>query len=156
MAGTNLTITSPEFDKIKHGDKVATAEAIRLLWFVLNDEAKTRRIGVRTAVERSIRKTLTTAPTTNQNNFPTEGAAVVYFTGSTSFNLTGILSSGETGGKVVLHNEGSGTITIKHNSGSSDAPNRITTQSGGDVSLTTGKTVILHYLGSLWREAKLA
>ena len=156
MAGTNFTIASPDFDRIKAGNRVALVDAIRLLWFVLNEEAATRRVGVRQAAERSIRKTLTDAPTSNQNNYPTAGAAIIYFTGSTSFNLTGLLSSGQTGERITLHNEGSGTITLKHASASSDPLNRLSTASGGDVSLTTGKTVILHYLGSLWREASLA
>lgn len=156
MASTNLTIASPDFDKIKHGDQIATADAIRLLWYIANDEAKTRRIGIQSSIDRSIRKTLTDAPTANQNNYATGGAGIIYFTGSTAFNLTGILGTGEEGERIVLHNEGSGTITVKYNSGSSDAPNRITTQSGADLSLTTGKTVLLHKLGTLWREVKLA
>lgn len=152
----NLTIASPDFDSIKNGDDNATANAIRLLWFILNDEAKTRRMGVRQATDRSIRKTLTDAPAANQNNYATGGASIIYFTGSTNFNLTGILGSGQQGERVVIHNEGSGDVTIKHNSGSSDPLNRITTASGADVVIDAGESFVVHYLGGLWREMKLA
>jgi hypothetical protein len=35
-----LVIESPDFERIKGGDLLAIADAIRLLWFVLNQEVK--------------------------------------------------------------------------------------------------------------------
>jgi len=45
----NLSIESPDFDRIRKGDDKATENAVRLLWFVLNDEISRRRRGIREA-----------------------------------------------------------------------------------------------------------
>ena len=41
----NLSIEAPNFDRIRKGDTHATEDAIRLLWYVLNNEIRMRRIG---------------------------------------------------------------------------------------------------------------
>jgi hypothetical protein len=53
---------------------------------------------------------------------------------------------------VLLHNTGTATITIKNASASSDATNQILTVTGADKSLTTGKSLLLAYINSRWRE----
>jgi hypothetical protein len=56
----------------------------------------------------------------------------------------------------VLYNRGTGTVTVKYNSGSSDAANRFDMPGAADVSLTTGKTVVFRYFNSSWRQMVLA
>ena len=53
----NLSIEAPDFDRIRKGDAPATEDAVRLLWYVLNNEIKLRRIGQR-ALQASIGKML--------------------------------------------------------------------------------------------------
>lgn len=150
-----LTIEAPDFPRIKKESGTATRDAIQLLWFVANNEGRERRLGVRAAQESSRRKVKSDAPTAGQNNYNAESSGIVVFTGSTSFNLTG-LRNGVQGDKVEVHNLGTGTVTLKHESASSDASNRLDTAADADVSITTGKTAILRYLNSRWRQEVLA
>lgn len=151
----NQTIEAPDFDKIKKESGSATRDAIQLLWFVANNEAAERRRGVRAAQEESLRKVKSIAPTTQQDNFDTEGSPLVEFTSTVAFNLTG-LRNGQSGMLRVLYNRGSATVTVKYNSGSSDASNRFDMQGAADVSLTTGKSVVFRYFGGVWRQMVLA
>lgn len=150
----NLSVESPDFDKIRKESGTATSDAIRLLWYVTNNEIADRRRGVREAQEKREGKVLSAAPASAQDNFDAQGAFLVVFTGSTAFNLTGI-RNGLDGRCLLIHVTGTGTVTVKNESASSDAANRIDSQSGADLSVTTGKTLILNYYASRWREAKL-
>jgi hypothetical protein len=147
----NLSIESPEFDLIKKETGQSTRDGIQLLWTVANEEARQRRRGVRLAQEMSKRKVLSLAPAANQDNLDWDGSGIVLFTGTTSVNLTG-LRNGAQGVTVVLHNIGTGTITLKHESASSEAENRLDTAADADVTLSTGKTVILRHLNGRWRQ----
>ncbi len=151
----NLSVDAPDFDLIRKESGRATEDALRSLWYVLNDESRQRRLQARRSDGRIAGKIFTSAATANQNNFDTEDSLIVMFTGASAFNLTG-LRNGVEGRVVFLLNVGAGTITVKHASASSDLLNRIRTQTGADVSLTTDKTVVLQYANSLWREMKLA
>lgn len=151
----NQTIESPDFDRIKKESGSATRDAIQLLWYVANNEAAERRRGVRAAQEESLRKVKSDAPAAQQDNYDTEGAPLVEFTGSTNFNLTGV-RNGQTGMLRAFYNRGSATITVKYNSGSSDATNRFDMQGAADVSLTTGKTVVFRFFNAAWRQMVLA
>lgn len=148
---TNQAIESPDFDAIRSGDKHAVENAIRLLWFVANNEIRTRRQADRRIEERLSPLTKSMAPTTGQNNLDTEGAGMLLFTGSTSVTITG-LRSREEGDIVFLHNIGSGTITLSHLSGSSDSGNQMAFQALANKAVATGQSVILMYLSGLWRE----
>lgn len=151
----NLSVESPDFDKIRKEAGLETESAIKLLWFVLNQEIRDRRIGVRQAQEQRVGKVLQSAPTTQQNNFDAKGAWVVEFTGSTNFTLTGI-RNGVPGRFLVLHNTGSATITVADDSASSDAANRIISNDSANISLAANETLLLQYLSSRWREVSLA
>lgn len=146
-----LSIEAPEFDRIQKESGPATRDGVQLLWSVANEEARQRRRGVRLAQEMQRQKVLDIAPTTQQDNLDWDGSGVVLFTGSTSVNLTG-LRNGVQGVTVVLHNLGTGTITAKHESASSEASNRLDTDGDTDVSITTGKTIIVRYLNGRWRQ----
>lgn len=153
----NLTLQSPQFDQITKESGVATRDAVKLLWTALNFEMAQRRRSITVTQDRIAPKVFSEGPSASQNNYDLAGASILLLTGSSAVNITGIKapSTGEAQ-VLIVHNVGSGTITIKHNSGSSDAENRIRTQSAADVAIATDKSMILLYLNSLWRELKLA
>ena len=151
----NLTVNAPDFDQIrKETRSLSLEQTLRSIWLILNNELQQRRRTVRAVKEQIEGKVLSSAPASNQNNFDTQGALVVLFTGSTNFDLTG-LRNGVEGQVKILANVGTAIITVKNNSGSSDALNRFRTGSGADVSLTQDRDVVVTYLNSLWRELKL-
>lgn len=152
---TNLSIESPDFDLIKKGNFNAIEDAMRLLWFVANDESARRRQNDRLIGERYSPKVVNIAPSGATNNLDSQGAGLLLFTGTTSLNLTGIIARTE-GDILFCFVQGSGTITFKHNSGSSDSGNVFLFQSAADVAVTTNKALILQYLLGKWRELKLA
>lgn len=152
---TNQTIQSPDFDLIKKGNFNSIQDAIRLLWFTANDEAALRRQNDRLAADRLSPKVLNLAPTTSQNNLDSQGSGLLVFTGTTAVNVTGIIAKSE-GDIIFCFVQGTGTITFKHNSGSSDSGNVFLFFSAGDLAVATNKAVILTYLLGKWRELKLA
>ena len=149
----NKTIEEPEFDSIRKESGDATANAIQTLWYALNEIDSQRRAGVRRAREVDEPKPLIVAPTTDQDNFDSEGAGIIVFNSGSAFPFSGIRSP-TTGRRIVLHNLGAGTVTVEHNNAGSDAANRIFTDTGANKSLTTGTSMILIYLSG-WREVNL-
>ena len=153
--GAQLTIESPSFDRIRKLDGPAIEDAIRLLWYVANNQADVERRDIQIARNSINNAVLHQAPTTHQHNFDLKGAGVGLFTGGVSFTLTGI-RNGNQGALRILANLGAGIITIAHESGSSDAPNRITTATGANKTIGPGKFMLLEYLNLRWREVSLA
>jgi hypothetical protein len=85
--------------------------------------------------------------TANQNDYaPTDFATSVFLriSSDAARDITG-LAGGAQGRIVALSNQGSFTITLKHNSGSSTAGNRFLCPGAGDFALTTQKTCLLYY-----------
>lgn len=152
----NLSIESPDFDRIKKGDNHATEDAIRLLWFVLNDEMKKRRTGDRRIEQRLSPKLVTFAPSGNINNVDLDGAGLVVYTGASSVDVTGYRAPGEDGDIIFVLVTGAGTITHKSQSASSDSFNRFVFQGAADVAVTTNKALVFIYSNARWREMKLA
>ena len=152
---SQLTVESPDFDYIEREAGVHTRDAIQTLWLVANDEASSRRQGVREAIERIEPKEIILSPSGATNDLNTQFSGVIRFDGSTAFNLTGLQARPEPT-FVYLTVLGSGTVTLKNESASSIARNRILTLSGGDVAITTGLTVLLMYLNTRWREVSWA
>ena len=148
----NLSIESPDFDRIKKGNPKAIEDAVRLLWLVLNEEMKQRRSGIRRTAERMNLKVVTFAPSANQNNVDTEGAGLVVFTGSSAVNVTGYRAPSVDGAVLVVHVTGSATITHQDQHASSDATNRMVFQAGADKAVATNKSLILMYQNTRWRE----
>lgn len=149
----NLTIESLDFDGIRKGNAQTTGDAVEFLWMTLNDESRQRRRGVKLAVDRSERAVLELAPAAGQNNLDIGNVSILDFTGATSVNVTGLLApSAYVARRVLLFVTGTGTITLKHESASSEALNRILTFSTGDLALATNKCVELIYLSGRWRE----
>lgn len=148
----NLTIESPQFEKIRKEAGQFTRDAINLLWTALNDTRAVERRDFRRASESIEPKVLTLAPSGSTDNLDLQGASVLSFTGASGQNLTGFRAP-ETGRSRILFIQvsGAGTITVKHNATSENA-NRISTESGADVTLSTGKGMVLVYIEARWRE----
>lgn len=152
MAGTEgqLTVESPDFENIKRETGVNTMDAIRALWLVANDEARSRRQGVRQAIERQNPKEIILNLGSSQNNYDTQFATVLRSDGSSAVNITGFLARPEPT-FIYLCVLGSGTITLKHNSASSEAANRILSYTSADVAVATDQIIRLVYLNARWR-----
>lgn len=151
--GNQFTVEAPDFDRIKRETGVSTLEGITLLWRVANDEAESRRAGVRSATERMEPKALLLTPAVNQNDLDTQFSTVLRFDGAASVNLTGLQARPDPT-IVIIFVLGAGTITLKNQNVGSIDRNRIVTASGGDVAITTNRSVMLMYTNLRWRELK--
>lgn len=151
----NLTVTAPDFDHIRNETGVHTMDGIRLLWSVANEEAKDRRTGIRLAIERQEVKTLISSPAVSQNNFDTQFATTLRFDGAANVNITGIRARVE-GTRLRVMVLGVGTITLMHNSSSSEAQNRMVFFAAADKAVATNRSVELEYQSARWREVSLA
>lgn len=147
----NLTVEAPEFDEIQRGNRRATADGIRLLWQVINELDRRQRTGLRAAIERWEKKTLTSSPGASQNNFDSQFATVLRFDGAGAINVTGIRARQE-GAFVLVLVLGAGTVTLMHQSASSEAANRMVFQAAADKGVTTNRAVLLCYQNLRWRE----
>ena len=149
---TNLTIESPNFEKIAKEAGEFTSSAIALLWAAFNDGRATERRDFRRATEQLAPKVLSLAPTVAVSNLDLEGASVLSFTGSTAINFTGMRAP-ETGKTriVFVQVSGTGTITCKHNA-TSETANQLTNKTGADVALTTALGLVYVYLATKWRQ----
>lgn len=148
----NLTVESPDFERIEKKAGIATADGIRTIWYALNQEMRERRRGVKRITDGSYGAVRYSSPAANVNNSAHDGAVWQVYEGSTSVNVTGFLAGSE-GQELVMVVLGSGTITAKHNVTSEDA-NRIITAAGADVAITTNRALRLVYLRGRWREVK--
>lgn len=151
----NLTIESPNLDKISTEAGQFTSDAINTLWSALNDTRRTERVDFRIARDILAPKLLAILPTASVDNLDLQDSSVLQFAGSSAVNFTGMRAP-ETGKTriVLVHNTGSATITAKHNV-TSEATNRLSNSTAADVSLTTGSSALYVYLSSLWRQVAL-
>lgn len=148
---TNLTIESPNFEKISKESGQFTSDAISTLWAALNDTRAALRRDFRLTSEKIAPKIISLSPVASVNDLDSTGASTVSFIGGTQ-NFTGIRAP-ETGEARILftHNSGAGTITVK-NAATSESANQFATSTGADYSMTTGKGIVFQYLASKWRE----
>lgn len=148
---SNLTIESPNFEKISKEAGQFTSDAISILWAALNDTRAALRRDFRLATEKLAPKALSLSPSGSVDNLDSQGSSTVSFVGGTQ-NFTGVRAP-ETGEARVLlvHNSGAGTITVKNNA-TSETANRFHTSTGADLALDTGAGVVFQYLASGWRE----
>lgn len=148
----NQTIESPQFERIGKEAGQFTVDGFNLLWSALNDTRATERRDFTRAKESLEPKLKQIAPSASQNNIDTEGASVVEFVGGSAQNLTGFRAPETNKTRLLfLYVSQAGTITVK-NDATSETANRIITNTGADVSLTTGKGMLLIYLSSKWRQ----
>jgi hypothetical protein len=91
-----------------------------------------------------------TTGTTNNANFA--NASLIRLTGASAQTITGI-ANGRDGYVLTLVNAGSAAATLTNNDSNSTAANRITTGSGGSISIPVGSNITLVYdsSASLWR-----
>lgn len=154
--GVNAPVQAPDFVSIEAEAGKATADAARTQWYLLNDEVSKRTKGVRIAQERLEPAVLTLAPTVAQNNVNSRDCSVIHFYGSTNFTLSGILAPGPSKARMILlHNTGSATITVAHQSASSTAENRFVTSTGASKNLGTSGSLLFIYLDDRWRDIAL-
>lgn len=151
----NLTVEAPDFDYIKREAGTHTADAVRMLWAVANDEAAQRRSGLRVATERIAPKSVIDSPAAQQNNYDTQFGAILRFDGAAAFNLTGLRARSDNSIMIILV-LGAGTVTVKHNSAASEATNRILLAGAADKAVATNKALVLVYENTRWRELSLA
>lgn len=98
--------------------------------------------------------------TANQDDYaPTGLAAATWLrlSSDASRNITGILA-GSSGDLKAVTNVGSEDIVLKDEDASSDAANRIATQTGGDVTLSGGESAWMRYdaTSARWRVVAIA
>ena len=150
--GSNLTIESPNFEKITKEAGEWTSNGINTLWAALNDTRKSERMDFRRAKDILAPKVLTLSPNASTDNLDLQGCSVVYFTGSTAQNFTGIKAP-DTGESrvVIVYIGGSGTITLKH-SVTSETANQFDLSGAADQAKATRGAAIFAYLGSKWRQ----
>ena len=151
---TNLSIESPDFDRIRKGDFHSIEDAIRLLWYVANEEARLRRSADRRIEDRLSPRVLSRAPSGNENNVDLEGAGLIVYTGSSSVNITGYRAPSRDGDVILILVTGSGTITHMDQDGDSDAGSRMVFQAAADEAVATNTALMLSYYDSRWREMK--
>lgn len=151
MAG-NLTIESPNFERISKEAGQFTMDAINTLWAALNDTRSDVRRLTRLARNVAEYGSLVLAPSASINNLDLGETSIVSFTGGTAQNFTG-MKAPETGKSRVVwvQNNQVGTITAKNNA-TSETANQLTNSTGADYAITTGKGIIYAYLASKWRE----
>lgn len=91
--------------------------------------------------------------TASQNNYNPGTGDIFRISSDAARDITG-LAGGASGRAILLVNVGSHAITLKHQSGSSDAANRIVTQWAGDNAIAaSGGAAVLLYDGTTerWR-----
>jgi hypothetical protein len=149
-------ISAPEFDQVEAETGLSTRNALSVIWNALMEEIRRRRQEVRLTREHPQPKVLRVGFSANQNNFDLTGAGILVSTGAAAVDLTGFKAPnpGESYSLLVFVT-GAGTVTLRHNSGSSLAEHRIRMFSAGDVAIATDKSIRLHYFLGLWREESL-
>lgn len=149
---SNLTIESPNLDKIEKEAGQFTRDAINTLWAALNETRKTERVDFRQVRDILGPKVIQVDAGASVDNLDLQGASVVEFTGSSAQNFTGMRAP-ETGRTrlVIVAVTGSGTITAKHLV-TSESANQLDNAGAADLTLATRGAVIYAYLSGKWRE----
>jgi hypothetical protein len=149
---TNLSIESPNFEKINSEAGPNTTSAISTLWQTLNETRRDDRVHFALAQSELFLNPLVTSPTASVDNLDGRGYSAIIFSGASSVNFTGIVAPENSRFKVFfIKVVGAGTITAKHNV-TSLAANRLALAGSADYSMTTSKGLIVAYANSLWQE----
>lgn len=146
---------SVDLNAIQRETGPTAAAAVGLILRLLRVEQDERLRTVTDAKQTLEPFVYTAAPTTNQDNVDIGQASIVYYTGSTNFNLSGFRCPDPGKARfVVLHNSGSANITVKHEATSSSS-NQFHLSTGADKTVGTDKALIFVYLDSKWRDITL-
>jgi hypothetical protein len=148
----NLTIESPNLDKITQKAGQETADAIGTLWAALNTTRADLRIAERLSQDLITAKPLRVSAAASVDNLNVTDYSAVIFEGGSAQNFTGMLApeTGQTKLMVVLVT-GAGTITQKHNV-TSETQNRLFTSTAADVTRATNQGIVYLYENLKWRE----
>jgi hypothetical protein len=152
----NLSIEAPDFDRIKQETGTSTRDGVKLLWTAMNYEMGRRRSEVRQVHDKLSPKVLDDAPAAQQDNYDLQGCSILMLSGVTGRTFTGFRAPSTNESHVLfIHVTGAGTYTMAHASASSDPENRMRLQSLANTTIATDRSMILMYIGDLWRELKL-
>lgn len=89
---------------------------------------------------------------TNQNNFDTESRSLIHLSPTSNLEITGFLVGEATATVVYLLNTSSThSVTLKNQSGSSNANNRIASTTGSDIVISPGRVAQMIYANLRWR-----
>lgn len=107
---------------------------------------------VEAAHQFALRDATASQITSDQNDYAAQDTAFLRLSSDAARTVTGI-SGGYWGRVLFVLNAGSYAITLKHQSASSAASNRIVTADGSDLALDGGESATLHYdaTESRWR-----
>lgn len=150
---TNLTIQSPNFDKIRLESGYFTRDAVMTLWEGLNDTRSTELADVTGLRAELAPKSLSLAPSGTTNNLDIRGYSILSLTGSVNESITGFWAPDTNVAKLLfVQNSGTATYTLSNLSASSESQNQIASKAGTDISLASGGAVGFVYLASKWRQ----
>lgn len=94
--------------------------------------------------------------TANQNNYDPGNYIVLRISTDASRNITGF-DGGLQGRVLIIFNVGSQNVVLKNQDASSDADNRIATNTGADITISANEMAFLYYdsTTSRWRATEL-
>jgi hypothetical protein len=149
---SNLTIESPNFEKIKKESGQFTSDALALLWATENLTRKELRTGLRESQDILSPKVIQVSAAASVNDLDLQDASVIEFTGASAQNFTGMRAP-ETGKSrlVLVYISGAGTITAR-NAVTSQAGNQIFNLGAVDDTLAQGSASAYLYLSGYWRQ----
>lgn len=150
----SFNFEAPDFPSINQVMPAPAAQGLYRVWLAAVEGLKRLRASIQVAKDRIEPLLFTKAHTVNMNNLDIGAASVLQFTGSAAVDLTGIVAP-ETGKNRILflYNLGSGTVTLKHNSGSSATAHQLFCITAADFSLANGVGAIFVYFNK-WYQVK--
>jgi hypothetical protein len=100
-------------------------------------------------VVRLVNRAVPAQITGNTNNYAINGSGRALINSNGAYDITGIVA-GQDGEVLWILNYGGSALTLKHNSGSSTAANRILSNTGADLVLaaTFGTATLIYDVGS--------
>jgi hypothetical protein len=150
--GNNLSIESPNFEKIDKEAGQFTSSAVATLWAALNEVLKSDRTHFTIVQQELFVNPNILSAAASVDNLDMRGFSALQFTGGSAQNFTGMVAPEFNKVKIIyIKVTGTGTITAKHNV-TSLATNRLSLATGADFAMTTGKGLIVGYMNTLWVE----
>lgn len=149
-----MDLQAPSFDSIEQETGLFTKSGVQLIWNALVTlGTQTLPASIQLAKDILEPKVLTSTVTSSQNDYLIGKVSAVVFTGASALNITGFQSPDPNRARfLVVLVTGAGTITMKHESASSIAGNRLHMKSGADLALATDAAALFLYNQSRYRQ----